>query len=64
MRDGFDSKKGKESTMAAGTITRQTQLRRSGAVQYKVARVVVAMVTLGLLTALWVALWVPSAPIA
>jgi len=47
-----------------GTTKRNTAMRESGAVQNGVARVVVALMAFGLLTALWVVLWVPSAPIS
>lgn len=46
-----------------GTTERNTAMRESGAVQNEVVRVVVALMAFGLLTALWVVLWVPSAPI-
>jgi hypothetical protein len=62
-RDGLDSKKGKESMATGGTIMRDVAIRQNGTPQYQVARVVAAVMAFGLLTALWVALWVPSAPI-
>jgi hypothetical protein len=40
------------------TTTRQTAARRNG-----VVRAVLVALTFGLLTALWVLLWVPSVPI-
>jgi hypothetical protein len=45
-----------------GTTKRNTAMRESG-VQNEVARAVVAVVAFGLLIALWVVLWVPSAPL-
>jgi hypothetical protein len=42
---------------------RDVAIRQNGTPQYQVARVVAAVMAFGLLTALWVALWVPSAPI-
>jgi len=47
-----------------GTTKRNTAMRQSDAAQNGVARVVVAVMAFGLLTALWVVLWVPSAPIS
>jgi len=46
-----------------GTIKRDTAMRQSDAAPNGVARVVVAVMAFGLLTVLWVVLWVPSAPL-
>jgi hypothetical protein len=45
------------------TIKRNTGARETAAPQNGVARVVIAAMAFGLLTALWVVLWVPLAPI-
>lgn len=64
MKGGLDSKEGEGAMDTGGTTKRNTAMRESGAVQNGVARVVVALMAFGLLTALWVVLWVPSAPIS
>ncbi len=45
------------------TAKRNTATRETDAPQNGIARAVVAVMAFGLLTALWVVLWVPSAPI-
>jgi hypothetical protein len=50
--------------MVTGEMIKQdTGARETAAPQNGVAKVVVAVMAFGLLTALWVVLWVPSAPI-
>jgi hypothetical protein len=44
-------------------IMQQRPVARGGIQQGKVARTMIAAVAFALLTALWVALWIPSAPI-
>ena len=44
-------------------MMREMAIGERGTPRYQVARVVAAAMVFGLLTALWVALWVPSAPI-
>jgi hypothetical protein len=63
MKGGLDTKEGEEATATGETIMRDTSVRVSSAAQNGAARVVVAVTAFGLLTALWVVLWVPSAPI-
>jgi hypothetical protein len=49
--------------MDTGEMIRRNTATREATPQSGVARVVVAAMAFGLLTALWVVLWVPSAPV-
>jgi hypothetical protein len=49
--------------MVTGEMIRRNTAARETAPQNGIARVVVAAMAFGLLTALWVVLWVPSVPI-